>query len=178
MAGNIASGMEYIESKRYVHRDLAARNVLLDENLVCKVADFGLTGFIEDPEYTTKKGTRFAIRWAAPEVIEFKKFTIKSDVWSFGILLTELFNKGKNPYPELSNSQAAAAIREGKRMHCPDGCPQDFYDEIMLQCWDKNPEKRPCFKYLKDVIPSFNDYETPEDYPNNAYASTYSLSYV
>ena len=162
MATNIASGMAYIESRGYVHRDLAARNVLVNKFLICKVADFGLAGLIEDTGYTAKKGMPFAIRWTAPEAINSSQFTSQSDVWSFGIVLTELITYGKTPYLGMSNNEVVSFVEEGKRMSFPN-CREELY-EIMSQCWRKDPMKRPTFEYLKDIIPTFNLYEQPNDY--------------
>ena len=91
--------MSHLERKGLIHRDLAARNVLLGENLITKVADFGLARVIVDNEYSAAQGARFPVKWTAPEAISFGKFTVKSDVWSFGILLMELFTYGQVPYP-------------------------------------------------------------------------------
>ncbi|MEQ2200107.1 Tyrosine-protein kinase yes, partial [Xenoophorus captivus] len=92
-------GMAFIERMNYIHRDLRAANILVGENLVCKIADFGLARLIEDNEYTARQGAKFPIKWTAPEAALYGRFTIKSDVWSFGILLTELVTKGRVPYP-------------------------------------------------------------------------------
>ncbi len=86
-AAQIASGMAYLELQGYIHRDLAARNILVGENYVCKVADFGLARLIVDDEYNAREGARFPIKWTAPEAALYNKFTIKSDIWSFGVLL-------------------------------------------------------------------------------------------
>ena len=99
MAAQIAAGMAYLESQNYIHRDLAARNVLVGENNVVKIADFGLARLIKEDEYEARVGARFPIKWTAPEAANYSKFSIKSDVWSFGILLTELVTYGRIPYP-------------------------------------------------------------------------------
>uniref|UniRef100_A0A8C7GU42 Tyrosine-protein kinase n=1 Tax=Oncorhynchus kisutch TaxID=8019 RepID=A0A8C7GU42_ONCKI len=99
MAAQIADGMAFIERMNYIHRDLRAANILVADNLVCKIADFGLARLIEDNEYTARQGAKFPIKWTAPEAALYGRFTIKSDGWSFGILLTELVTKGRVPYP-------------------------------------------------------------------------------
>ena len=104
MAAQIASGMAYLESQNYIHRDLAARNVLVGENNIVKIADFGLARVIKEDEYEARVGARFPIKWTAPEAINYSKFSIKSDVWSFGILLTELITYGRTPYPGNHNN--------------------------------------------------------------------------
>lgn len=101
MAAQIAYGMEYLESQKMVHRDLAARNILVGKNRIVKIADFGLARIIEEEEYIAKQGAKFPIKWTAPEAIMFNKFTSKSDIWSYGILLYELVTHGQIPYAGL-----------------------------------------------------------------------------
>ncbi|KAH6922706.1 hypothetical protein HPB50_018322 [Hyalomma asiaticum] len=156
MAAQIASGMAYLESKQLIHRDLAARNILVGENNVVKVADFGLARIIEDSEYTARQGAKFPIKWTAPEAALYGKFSIKSDVWSYGILLYELITHGQIPYPAMPNRQVIEYVDRGYRMPKPTNCecPDSVYN-IMLNCWEADPEKRPTFEFLFGF---FDDY--------------------
>uniref|UniRef100_A0A3B3BBQ4 Tyrosine-protein kinase n=1 Tax=Oryzias melastigma TaxID=30732 RepID=A0A3B3BBQ4_ORYME len=151
MAAQVASGMAYLELQNYIHRDLAARNVLVGENNVCKVADFGLARvFMVESEnvYEAREGTKFPIKWTAPEAMHENRFTIKSDVWSFGILLYEIMTFGHMPYPGMSNVQVIQKIPTGYRMPCPPNCPKILYD-IMVDCWKENDQDRPTFETLQ-----------------------------
>ncbi|KAG9467842.1 hypothetical protein GDO78_014190 [Eleutherodactylus coqui] len=154
MAAQVAEGMAYIEKKNYIHRDLRAANVLVSEILGCKIGDFGLARII-DSEYIAKEGTKFPIKWTAPEAINFGVFTIKSDVWSFGILLTEILTYGRIPYAGRTNPEVIQLLDEGYRMPCPEQCPAELYD-IMLKCWREKPEDRPTFDYLQSVLEDFS----------------------
>eukprot|EP00050_Salpingoeca_kvevrii_P021430 m.110450 g.110450 ORF g.110450 m.110450 type:complete len:499 (+) comp9340_c0_seq3:265-1761(+) len=153
MAAQIASGMAYLESQNYIHRDLAARNVLVGENNICKVADFGLARVTEN-EYSAREGAKFPIKWTAPEAAMLNTFSIKSDVWSFGILLTELVTYGRIPYPGMTNAEVLQQVECGYRMPPPPGTPEALYT-MMLDCWKANPDERPRFESLQWRLEDF-----------------------
>ena len=101
----VAEGMAFLESRGFVHRGLAARNVLVSDGVVVKIADFGLSRVLVEDIYEAHEGARFPIKWTAPEACLENKFSIKSDVWSFGILLTEITTFGRIPYPGMANAE-------------------------------------------------------------------------
>uniref|UniRef100_A0A5S6QFI7 Tyrosine-protein kinase n=1 Tax=Trichuris muris TaxID=70415 RepID=A0A5S6QFI7_TRIMR len=158
MCAQIANGMAYLEEHRMVHRDLAARNILVGEKIAgiptVKVADFGLARVIQDDEYNARTGAKFPIKWTAPEAALYGTFTVKSDVWSYGILLYEVITKGQTPYPGMQNREVIEQVENGYRMPRPRDCPQAMYD-VMRQTWDSKPEDRPTFEYLYHF---FDDY--------------------
>ncbi|NXG65791.1 HCK kinase, partial [Hemiprocne comata] len=150
----IAEGMAFIEKRNYIHRDLRAANILLSALLVCKIADFGLARVIEDDEYTAREGAKFPIKWTAPEAIYHGSFTIKSDVWSFGILLTEIITYGRIPYPGMSSTEVIRALEHGYRMPRTENCPEELY-HIMTRCWQSRREDRPTFEYMQSTLEDF-----------------------
>ncbi|KAM9703868.1 tyrosine-protein kinase Blk [Menidia menidia] len=153
MSAQIAEGMAYIEKNNYIHRDLRAANILVNEMLHCKIADFGLARVIET-EYTAHEGAKFPIKWTAPEAINFGTFSIKSDVWSFGILLTEIVTFGRIPYPGMTNPEVIRCLDRSYRMPKPEGCPEELYD-IMMMCWKEKPDNRPTFEHLQNTLNDF-----------------------
>ncbi|XP_028328168.1 tyrosine-protein kinase Lyn isoform X1 [Gouania willdenowi] len=153
-SAQIAEGMVYIEKKNYIHRDLRAANVLVSESLLCKIADFGLARVIEEDEYKAREGAKFPIKWTAPEAINYGTFTIKSDMWSFGVLLYEIITYGRIPYPGLTKGEVISSVQNGYRMPRPDTCPSKLY-EIMLSCWKDRPEDRPTFEYMQSILDDF-----------------------
>ncbi|KAL7876227.1 hypothetical protein AOLI_G00111900 [Acnodon oligacanthus] len=164
MAAQISDGMAFIERMNYIHRDLRAANILVTDNMVCKIADFGLARLIEDNEYTARQGAKFPIKWTAPEAALYGRFSIKSDVWSFGILLTELVTKGRVPYPGMVNREVLEQVERGYRMPCPPACPASLH-ELMLQCWRREPDERPTFDYIKGFLEDYFTATEPQYQP-------------
>ncbi|KAG5867670.1 hypothetical protein JTB14_034124 [Gonioctena quinquepunctata] len=144
-AFDTSSGMEYLEKMHVVHRDLAARNVLIAENGKAKVSDFGLA---RNEKNATSESAKLPIKWTAPEALKQNKFSNKSDMWSFGILLWEIYSFGRVPYPRIPLADVVKHVEKGYQMEEPEGCPPEVY-EIMRQAWDLNPEKRPNFQEVK-----------------------------
>uniref|UniRef100_A0A3Q3CYD0 receptor protein-tyrosine kinase n=1 Tax=Haplochromis burtoni TaxID=8153 RepID=A0A3Q3CYD0_HAPBU len=153
MLRGIAAGMKYLSDMSYVHRDLAARNILVNNNMECKVSDFGLSRVLEDdPEGTyTTSGGKIPIRWTAPEAIAYRKFTSASDVWSFGIVMWEVMAFGERPYWDMSNHEVMKAINEAFRLPAPMDCPSAVY-QLMLQCWLQDRAKRPRFGDIVSLL--------------------------
>ena len=154
MTAQVAAGMAYLELQNYIHRDLAARNILVGEHLICKVADFGLARVIDEDIYEAHTGAKFPIKWTAPEAALYNRFTIKADIWSFGIVLYEVVTYGRFPYPGMTNAQTLEALQQGYRMPAPMGCPEKLY-QVMLDCWRDQPETRPTFETLQWQLEEF-----------------------
>ncbi|XP_038601950.1 tyrosine-protein kinase ABL1 isoform X3 [Tachyglossus aculeatus] len=151
MATQISSAMEYLEKKNFIHRDLAARNCLVGENHLVKVADFGLSRLMTGDTYTAHAGAKFPIKWTAPESLAYNKFSIKSDVWAFGVLLWEIATYGMSPYPGIDLSQVYELLEKDYRMERPEGCPEKVY-ELMRACWQWSLSDRPSFAEIHQAF--------------------------
>lgn len=158
MSQQVAFGMKYISSIRCVHRDLAARNCLVGRGLVVKISDFGLSRDVYASEYYRMDKTRMLpVRWLPPEAFVDGKFTTYSDVYSYGVLLWEIFTFAKLPYEDFDNGQAMELILEGQLLKKPEECPDPIYD-VMMKCWQANPEKRLPFPDIINELCSLDDY--------------------
>ena len=146
-AEQIAVGMAYLEQRNYVHQNLSARNVLLTKDLTCKVSDYGIIRLLKEVNEEGSIPTRLSKR-TAPEAFLYGRFSIKSDVWSYGIVLYEIITYGHLPYMGMSNSEVMQKLQEGYRMPRPENCQEKLY-EIMLSCWKEERESRPTFETLR-----------------------------
>ncbi|XP_072025085.1 hepatocyte growth factor receptor-like [Amphiura filiformis] len=148
-AMDAAKGMEYLSGRNFVHRDLAARNCMIDENLIVKIADFGLSRDMNESDYyiSTDVKAKLPVKWMAPESIGKRVYNHKTDVWSFGVLLWEIFSHGERPYIYVANRDMYYHLEQGNRLFRPPACHQDMY-KIMLDCWGKDPKQRPSFSVL------------------------------
>ena len=154
IGAQVANGMAYLESQNYIHRNLCARNVLVGERNVVKIGNFGLARLLVYGIYTERQKQEYPVKWTDPDAMKYRRFTIKSDVWSFGVFLTELVTHGDEPYPGMTDDEVLARVEQGYRMPQPPECPGSLY-QIMLECWNTKFEKRPTFEYLKHQLEDY-----------------------
>ncbi|XP_075240346.1 uncharacterized protein LOC142335881 isoform X3 [Convolutriloba macropyga] len=149
----VANGMAYLERKSFVHRDLAARNVLLATDRHARISDFGMSRMLSFNKdyYRANDGGHWPVRWYAPQCIYFFTFTSKSDVWSYGVTLWEIFSYGQRPYGNMRSSEILDMIDRGARLKCPPNCPPEMYS-LMLRCWEYEETDRPTFEEIYQVV--------------------------
>ncbi|KAM4622112.1 tyrosine-protein kinase BTK isoform 1-T1 [Polymixia lowei] len=147
MCKDVSEGMAYLESQQYIHRDLAARNCLVDTNGTVKVTDFGLSRYVLDDEYTSSAGSKFPVRWSPPEVLLYCKFSSKSDIWAYGVLMWEVYTLGRLPYERLNNTEIVEQVSRGLRLYRPQPANDRVYS-IMTSCWLDKADERPTFQEL------------------------------
>ncbi|OWF55670.1 uncharacterized protein LOC110456866 [Mizuhopecten yessoensis] len=162
MTFDIARGMDYLASKKIIHRHLAARNILLTSSLEAKVAGFGPTKETEQQDGDNGKG-KVAIKWMAPECMtSVKDATMPSDVWSYGIVMWEIFSLGETPYPGIRSMEVATKVSNGYRMSRPEYCADMHYD-LMKKCWNRKLSSRPTFSAIvQEISNTFSS--SPDDY--------------
>uniref|UniRef100_H2LBZ6 TXK tyrosine kinase n=2 Tax=Oryzias latipes TaxID=8090 RepID=H2LBZ6_ORYLA len=151
MCQDVCEGMEYLEAHSFIHRDLAARNCLVNEHNVVKVSDFGMTRYVLDNQYTSSSGAKFPVKWSPPEVLHYSKYSSKSDVWSYGVVMWEIFSEGRTPFENRSNMEVVTDITRGIRLYRPHRASKQLYT-IMYRCWHETAQGRPSFSDLLEDI--------------------------
>ena len=161
IADEISLGMAYLASERFIHKDLALRNCIINNNGVVKISHFGL-GPLSYPEaYYRVNETDLPIRWMSPEAITSANFTTRSDVWSYGVTLWELYMYGDLPYENLSDEEVLDCILGGKQsLGKPMKCSNDLLS-VMKKCWDQDPNARIGFLEIHDKINEFAIFHSP-----------------
>ena len=145
----IANGLAYLAERQFVHRDIAARNCLVDNNFTVKIADFGMSRDVGGMDYYRIGNNKacLPLRWMPPEALLYGKFTLKSDVWSYGVLMWEVYSYGRQPHGGVSNYEVIDRIKAGQLLECPARCPASIF-HIMKSCWLRSPAKRPSVATL------------------------------
>ncbi|KAL2097442.1 hypothetical protein ACEWY4_006649 [Coilia grayii] len=163
----VAKGMDFLTCKNCIHRDLAARNILLTKGRVAKICDFGLARDIaSDSNYVLRGNARLPVKWMSPESLFEGIYTFESDVWSYGVLLWEIFSLGTSPYPGIHvGAGFYKMIQDGYRMCEPEFAPIEIY-EVMRCCWNADPLKRPPFKKLVEKTEVLLSEHTKHEYLN------------
>lgn len=165
-AGDVAEGLAHVHAKGFLHRDVSARNVLIGSAMRCKVSDFGLAREVDEHDtYYRSRSGQLPVRWTAPEALDSRKFNDKTDVWSFGVLLYEMWTRASMPYGDWNNQRVWVEVSHGYRLPQPEDCANEAYD-LMRQCWMDAQADRPTFAVLaaqlRQLQPSGDEPEVPD----------------
>ncbi|XP_058238161.1 cytoplasmic tyrosine-protein kinase BMX-like isoform X2 [Hemibagrus wyckioides] len=158
MCLDVCEAMAYLEDQQFIHRDLAARNCLVDEDLSVKVSDFGMARYVLDDQYTSSVGTKFPVKWSAPEVLNYTRFSSKSDVWAFGVLMWEVYSLGKQPYEHYDNTRVTERVMQGHRLYRPQLATDQIY-QVMKSCWHEETFLSGGVSLLHTVVNGKHSYE-------------------
>jgi serine/threonine protein kinase len=181
----VANGLNYLAKLKFVHRDIATRNCLMNSNLTVKIADFGMSREVSSMDYYRIGSSKacLPVRWMPPEALMYGKFTLKSDVWSYGVLVWEVYSYGRQPHTGISNYEVIDRIKEGRLLECPTHCPPAIFD-IMKSCWTRSPAKRATMETIWSRLNQLNKFgpgkeesessKAAEGYLNLAFADVIS----
>ena len=165
---DVTAGMAYLSGRKVVHGDLGARNLLVADDAhspSIKIADFGLSLICDRVTHDTSEqycripnveSRKFPVRYSALEVIREGRYSIKSDVWSFGVVMWEVYSYGELPYQGKTNAETVEMVSSDGRLSSPDGCPEELYD-LMLRCWRPSPSTRPSFEKIQHRLREISD---------------------
>ncbi|XP_063774816.1 inactive tyrosine-protein kinase 7 [Pseudophryne corroboree] len=157
LCSQVAQGMEHLSNSRFVHKDLAARNCLVSAQRVVKVSALGLNKDVYNSEYYHLRQAWVPLRWMPPEAVQDDDFSTKSDVWSFGVLMWEVFTLGELPYTAMPDDEVLNGLQSGSlKLSAPENCSSRFY-KLMQRCWASSPKDRPSFS---DIVNRLGDAPT------------------
>ena len=155
ISADVACGMSELEKCGIIHCDVLAKSILIDSHFVCKVASFSKAQCLKPGESSyvppSNVSVIIPIKWAAPEILNKRKFSIKSDVWAFAVLLSEIFSQGNTPYPNMDNTETKNTVQKGIKMAQPSKCPDEVY-EVMKYCFELHAKNRPSFAVVHEHL--------------------------
>lgn len=156
IAKQIANGMEYLANKGYIHRELCAKNCVIGKGMVVKISNLGFSWMGPNTDYYSldlHERASYPVRWLPPETLQFGTFSQDSDIWSFGVLLWEIYSSGLTPYYGMNDEEVISLVVGEDILPCPKECPKEMY-EIMQGCWSQFPSERPRFNSIHQRISS------------------------